>query len=133
MGIELTSIWTPAGLILGFQVSSFAWRLSEEAKVGDKGDIPWLVPADYVNMAGMLVLVLGVFLLPMVNLASVEAARVLCGLGVLLFVGHSFAMAGHYQLFNRRNKRQLEWFPKQEKWAVVATMLVAITISYCHY
>jgi len=46
---DLKDLWTPAGLILGFQVTLFKWRLERESEVGDKGDIPWLVPSDYIS------------------------------------------------------------------------------------
>ena len=55
---DLKDLWTPTGLLLGFQVTLFKWRLEREAEVGDKGDIPWLVPADYVSILGMLTLYL---------------------------------------------------------------------------
>lgn len=71
---ELRDLWTPTGLLLGFQVTLFKWRLEREAEVGDKDDIPWLVPADYVSIFGMLSFVFGVILLPMSGIVSVSMA-----------------------------------------------------------
>jgi hypothetical protein len=125
---ELKDLWTPAGVILGFQMTSFAWRLAEEAKVRNEGDIPWLVPADYLNLAGMLILVFGVFVGPIFPAAAMlpwsKQAVVLFGLGTLLFVGHVFAMAGHYQLFNKTRRgsgMKLTWCPRQEAVTVWCT------------
>lgn len=126
--LHLTDIWIPAGLILGFQVTLFAWRLQEEARVGTKGSVPWLTPADYLNLLGMLVFVLGVYLLPLTGLLNAGQAAVFCGLGVLMFVGHIFAIAGHYQLFNRSRTRTFAWFPVQERIAISIT--VALVIVY---
>ena len=56
---DLKDLWTPAGLILGFQVTLFKWRLERESEVGDKGDIPWLVPSDYISILGMFSFVFG--------------------------------------------------------------------------
>jgi hypothetical protein len=61
---DLKDLWTPTGLLLGFQVTLFKWRIEREANVGDEGDIPWLVPADYVGIGGMLCFLFGVILLP---------------------------------------------------------------------
>ena len=133
MVTELKDLWTPAGIVLGFQVTAFAWRLSEEAAVRNKGSIPWLVPADYMNLIGMLVLVFGVFVAPFFPVGAASPWRethvVLFGLAALLFVGQVFAMAGHYQLFNRTVKgseMRLTWFPLQEKIAVAVTFLVGV-------
>jgi hypothetical protein len=52
---DLKDLWSPAGLILSFQVMSFQWRLERGSEIGDKGDIPWPFPCDF----------LGVVLLPM--------------------------------------------------------------------
>src|SRR5215469_11682673 len=113
VGQELKDLWTPTGLILGFQVTLFKWRLEREAEVGDKGDIPWLVPSDYLSIAGMLILSFGVILLPLSGILSEANARTLFGLGVLFFVGQALGLAGHYQLYNKTKERKFIWFPRQ--------------------
>jgi len=123
---DLKDLWTPTGVLLGFQVTLFKWRLEREAEVGDKGDIPWLVPADYVSLVGMLTFVFGVVLLPLSGLFSIKFATWAFGLGTLLFVGQALGLAGHYQLFNRSKKRQFVWFPVQEKIIVAFTICAAI-------
>lgn len=127
--LKLTDLWTPAGLVLGFQVTLFSWRLTEEAKVGDKLDIAWLTPADYLNLVGMLVFVGGVYLLPMMKLISTRSAAILCGLGTLLFVGYVVSLAAHYQLFNRTSLRKFVWFPMQERVAI--SLAIAVSAAYC--
>ena len=122
----LKDLWTPAGILLGFQLSVLKWRFERETKVGDEGDIPWLIPADYVGLAAVAVFVFGVYLLPIGGLIGDGAARAALGLGALLFAGHFLGLCGHYQLFNRSRVRQFVWFPLQEKLAVGATLLVAV-------
>jgi hypothetical protein len=100
----LKDLWTATGVILGFQMTLFKWRLEEENKVGQNGDVPWLVPSDYVSIVGMLSLVLGVILLPVAGLVGVNVARSAFGLGSLLFLGQALGLAGHYQTFNKRKK-----------------------------
>ena len=80
---DLKDLWTPAGLILGFQVTLFKWRLERESEVGDKGDIPWLVPSDYISILGMFCFVFGVVLLPVSGAVGSKFARWAFGLGTL--------------------------------------------------
>src|SRR3954467_9508511 len=111
---DLKDLWIPTGLLLGFQVTLFKWRIEREAKVGDEGDIPWLVPADYVGIFGMLCFVFGVILLPSIGIIAFPSARMAFGLGALLFIGQHLSLAGHYQLYNRSKPREFIWFPTQE-------------------
>jgi hypothetical protein len=126
---NLKNLWTPTGLLLGFQVTIFKWRMEREAAVGDKGDIPWLVPSDYLSICGMLSFVFGVVLLPVSSLVPVSIARWSFGLGTLLFMGQTLGLAGHYQLYNRTKKRVFVWFPFQEKVIVYVTILIAFLYS----
>ncbi len=127
---DLKDLWIPTGLLLGFQVTLFKWRLEREAEVGDKGDIPWLVPADYLGILGMLAFVLGAILLPLSGVAAIGFARSSFGLGALLFVGQALGLAGHYQLFNRSKKRKFVWFPVQERVVVALAILVGLGYVY---
>lgn len=127
---DLKDLWTPTGLLLGFQVTLFKWRLERESEVGDKGGIPWLVPADYVSIVGMLFFVFGTILLPLSGVVSIGFARGAFGLGALLFVGQALGLAGHYQLFNRTRGRSFVWFPTQEKLVVGLTVLASILYVY---
>jgi hypothetical protein len=34
---DLKDLWTPTGLLLGFQATLFKWRIERESEVGDKG------------------------------------------------------------------------------------------------
>jgi hypothetical protein len=123
---DIRDLWTPTGLLLGFQVTLFKWRLEREAAVGDKADIPWLVPADYVSIFGMLSFVVGVVLIPVLDLGFVKVARAAFGLGTILFVGQALGLAGHYQLYNRSKPREFVWFPIQEKVALGLTTLISV-------
>ena len=128
MTIGYAELSTAAGVLLGFSVTSFMWRIAQEAHVADRGDISWLPPADIVNLAGMIVIVVGVFLAPLASVFTPRLAAWAFGLGALLFVGHCFALAGHYELYNNRTSRSYQYFPVQER--VVVIVLILVVIAY---
>ena len=131
MSIELTDIWTAAGVLIGFQVTSFVWRVSREVEVGKKGDLTWLPPADILNLISMAVAMVGVFVLPIIGLADLSFMRFSFGLAVLLFVGYPFALAGHYDMYNNKTERSMSYFPFQEK--VVVAIMFILVIAYLLY
>ena len=126
--MALESLWGPTGVILGFQMTIFSWRLLEERKVGYRGKTPWLTPSDYLNLSGMLILVFGIYLLPILDIINLKISKILFGLGVFIFIGQALGTAAHYQLFNITKHRKFDWFPKQEK--VVISLVVLIAIAY---
>ncbi|MGH7410020.1 MAG: hypothetical protein ACREJ6_03010, partial [Candidatus Methylomirabilis sp.] len=79
--IEAKDLWTAGGILLGFQITAFSWRVAEESKVAAKDGIVWLPPADYLNLLAMLVTVIGVFVAPVFDLISPGSIRVAFGLG----------------------------------------------------
>lgn len=124
MAIELKDLWTPVGLLLGFQMTILMWRIQQEEAVRAKGDIPWLIPSDYLSILGMLVFVVGTMLLPLAGVVCQKTAETFFGLGALLFVGQLLGVAGHYQLFNLSSPSVPQWLPLQEK-VVLFIVLVA--------
>jgi hypothetical protein len=128
MDIQFADIWTAAGVLIGFQVTTFVWRISREVGVAEQEDITWLPPADILNLLSMVVAMVGVFVLPILNLVGVNFMKLSFGLAVLLFISYPFALAGHYNMYNNKTKRSLSYFPSQEKVVVIiATILV---VSY---
>ena len=123
--MQLSDIWTASGVLLGFQTTSFLWRVSNEVARSREGDLTWLPPADIVNLAAMTAIVLGVFVAPAVGAAFVDSSKIF-GLSAILFVGHCFCLAGHYEMFNPNTTRSMTYFPTQEKIAVGFVVLIAI-------
>ncbi len=129
MNIQLSDVWVAAGVLLGFQITSFAWRLSREVKVGESGDLTWLPPADLLNLASMLVTAIGVFALPILGLSTPDLMKDAFGLALLLFVGYPFALAGHYELYSRGTKRSYLYFPRQERVVVAAVVILTAAFA----
>jgi hypothetical protein len=131
MDFQLTDIWTAAGVLLGFQVTSFAWRVDREVKVGEEGDLTWLPPADFLNLVSMMIVVGGVFTLPILGLVDLIIARILFGLALILFVGYPFALAGHYDMYNNKTPRSYNYWPMQER--VIFAIIFVIAIAYAAF
>ena len=127
--MELKDIWTAAGVLLGFQITVFVMRLQREIAVGEKDDLTWLAPADYLNIAGIVVLAFGVFVSPILVMGGQVFAIRAFGLAIVLFVGNVFGIAGHYELFNPRTKRSHAFCPLQEQIALVVATVGCI--AYC--
>jgi hypothetical protein len=127
---DLKNLRTPAGLLPGFQVTRFKWRLEQEALVGDKGDILWLVPGDYLSILGMLTLLFRTILPPLADFGSAGFARRAFGLGALFFVGQILGLAGHDRLFNRSELREFVWFATQEKIVISLTALTILILAF---
>lgn len=152
--LGIAELWTAAGVLLGFQVTAFMWRIGREIDVSksdtevararasanadddvradqeDHMQPNWLTPSDMVNLAGMVVLVVGVFISPVVwRFDPMFGARAIA-LATLLFVGHCFALAGHYELYNIYSSRSFDYFPVQERVAVVLVALVGAVLLY---
>ena len=126
MGIDFSDLSTAGGVLLGFQVTAFAWRVAHEAQVADEGKLSWIPPADYLNLLAMVVTALSVFVLPAVGAIAVDSVAKLLGFAALIFVGHSFALAGHYELFDPRTKRSYAYFPLQERIVLLVVLLISL-------
>jgi uncharacterized membrane protein YiaA len=123
--VSLMDIWGVAGILMGFQIASFTWRISREVEVGELGDITWLPPADMLNMVSMATLAVGVFVFPILKIADLAFAEHSFGLAVILFIGYPFALAGHYDMYNRE-KRSYEYFTLQERIVILLVAILAI-------
>jgi len=123
---DLKDLWTVGGVLLGFQVTAFSWRVAQESRAAEQNKIVWLPPADYLNLLAMVLTSIGCFVAPVVAVVSVEALRAMLGLAALLFLGHAVALAGHYELYSRGRNRSFVWWPPQEK---VAILLVALVVT----
>ncbi|MFA4918823.1 MAG: hypothetical protein WC581_06185 [Thermodesulfovibrionales bacterium] len=127
MPFDLKDLWTAGGVLLGFEVTAFSWRIKEESMLArEKNEITWLPPADFLNLLAMLAASIGIFVLPVLGFSNLGLVKVLFGLSTILFVGHAFAIAGHYELFNWRTKRSFKYFPMQEKIVIIVVSIVSL-------
>jgi len=128
MNIQPNDIWIAAGVLLGFQVTAFAARINREIAVGERRDLTWLPPSDILNLFSMVVLVAGVFILPVFGFDDPRFMTYAFGLAMLLFLGFPFGLAGHYDMYNNKSVRSYLYFPFQER--VVIAVIAVVAISY---
>jgi len=100
------------GVLLGFQITAFSWRISRELSFRDKHDADELkknneemfvtngiAPSDWLSV---LSIILNVFAVLMMLLGGdSRVALALFGAGLVLFGTYPFAILGHYQMFVR--------------------------------
>ena len=125
--MELKDVWTAAAVLMGFQLTGFAWRLAREMEVDQAGGVNWVPPADYLNLASLVATAFGVFVLPITGLISPDVAECVFGFAVVLFAGYPFALLAHYSLlFNRGTRLPGKYSTKQERLVVASTILAAV-------
>ncbi len=74
--MQLSEIWSAAGFLIALQLGAFSWRLSREISMAERGEVTWLPLAEALNLAALLVAVIGVFLLPIAGYVSLRLLSV---------------------------------------------------------
>lgn len=97
MGVDFDGISTAGGIVAGFAVTAFIFRIQRESSFRSKRAVYWLPPADLLLILALVVDLLGVFSIPLVA-DSVDIARFALGLACLMLAGYAPAMAGHYDI-----------------------------------
>ena len=94
MELTLSQLWTAAAVLAGFQVSAFIWRINREVAVEVEGWPTWLTLPDGIAAASFLMVVVGVFALPLSgSVASTDTVAKLLGLAVIMFATYPFVLA----------------------------------------
>jgi hypothetical protein len=125
-GFGLLDLWKVSGILLASQFGYVLWRVKRELRFRASGQPTWLPPADYLNLLAMLTLVVGVFALPAIGKVPERFAWTAFGLALLSAIGFCFSLLGHYQLFGPKLTDVHYHFPREEKIAVFATILVLL-------
>src|SRR4051794_13243701 len=87
-------VWTAAGVVAGFVVTAYMFRIKREAEMRLEGLSYWLTPSDHVLILSLCVDLIGVFVLPVLG-ASLTVAAYALGWSMLLLAGYPLAAAGH--------------------------------------
>jgi hypothetical protein len=119
--MTLNDLLEIAGIIIGFQLTIFTFRITRELQFDRKNR--WFPLADFINLLSVLVTVSFLFIYPLNNLETydIKLCQKFFGFALLLFVIYPFALIGHYDLFkkhSKRNKRQ-KYVTDQERWVLI--------------
>ena len=131
-GVKLWDLWIVAGVVAGFQIGAFRWRIDRELKMEYQCETVWFPPTDYMLAFSFVALLVWVFILPALGIVSVEcAARGLVASMIPLGV-YPFGLIGHYQLFLPREGRiGRKSFPTGEKWILgVGLVFFLLGVGY---
>jgi hypothetical protein len=82
-GVKLGTLGSAAGVIAGFQVGAFTWRITREVNMSDTGEAVWLPVADLPNLASLAVTLLGVFVTAALDLVGPDGATLAFAWAVL--------------------------------------------------
>lgn len=125
MELDIGYIWAASGFLVTLQLGAFTWRVNREIKMSEKGDINWLPLADILNLIALIVILGGVFILPLLGTKNMKLSQIALGVSIIFFAGYPFALAGHYELFSK-GKRSMKYFPAQERIVIIITILSSI-------
>ncbi len=95
-GLSLWKLWLALIPLIVPQLPYVGWRMRRELKMRAAGQPSWIPPADYLNILSLVVTVGGVFVLPLHGRVSEEFAWSALGLALILAVGFSISILGHY-------------------------------------
>ncbi len=99
MNIEGSSLWSPAIILLGFQLTLLSMRIGREQKMGDAGRPVWIPLAEWLNLGSMMITVFLVIVPSLLGLSDVKFSRFCFAAAVALLGGYPFALSAHYDLF----------------------------------
>ena len=112
--LTYSSVWTAAGVVSGFVVTAYMFRIKREAEMRSAGLSYWLTPADHVLILSLSVGLVGVFVLPVLG-AGLTVAKYALGWSMLLLAGYPLVAAGHYEILlghapeeRRRRRAQVD-------------------------
>ena len=119
--ISLPQLWTAAAVLAGFQFTALTWRISREVGMEASREQTWLTLSDGVTAISFLILVLGVFVIPALDIYSITVAARVLGTALILFASYPFILAGHCNLYCR-------WGKTVPRHRVTKQELIALTL-----
>ena len=128
----LNNFWQVAGVLLGFQVAAFTFRLNRELQFKDRTE-RWFPLADCLNILSMLITVVFVFAIPIAQRRNlnIDSCYFWFGVAMIIFIFYPIALVAHYDLIGQKRDKAQKYLTTQEIF-VVLTAIVA-TIIYSIY
>jgi hypothetical protein len=127
--LAVAELWSAAGVIAGFQIASFSWRIGREVGMAKQGERVWFPYADLLNLCSLMVTLLGVYVAGALGALSFEQSVQAFGWSVLLLTCWPFALLGHYDLLGPRPRtHQRPYLTAQELTVIVIAF--ALSVAY---
>ena len=63
-GVKLWNLWIVAGVVAGFQIGAFRWRIERELRMEEKNQTVWFPVTDWMLVGSFVGLLITVFILP---------------------------------------------------------------------
>ncbi|WP_298141013.1 hypothetical protein [Flavobacterium sp.] len=126
--MKLNELIEIAGILIGFQLTIFTFRISRELTLKRKKR--WFPLPDFINLLSVFITVLFLFLYPLKNIETydIRLCQKFFGFSVLLFVIYPFALIGHYEMFSKASKRSFKqkYITKQETFVLIIGGIISI-------
>ena len=131
-GVKLWNLWIVAGVVAGFQIGAFRWRIERELRMEEKNQTVWFPVTDWMLVGSFVGLLITVFILPTLVNISVECTARLLVVCVIPLAVYPFGLIGHYKLFRpRKGLIDRDPFPMGEKWILrVGMLFIVIGAAY---
>lgn len=129
VSMEVSELWTVAAVLAGFQVSAFIWRINRELTMEKEGEITWLTWAERFLTISFLLLVCGVFLVPLLSSITPNTVAKLLGTAIVVSAVYPFVLAGHYNLYGSWGKEIPRCNVTKQERAVARVSIVLIAAS----
>lgn len=130
--LQASDLITGVGILLGFQVTAFTWRVNRELQFRDKANVGDKVhngssPSDWLSLAAILLNASTIVALLLNAPAAIGLA--LFGVSLVLFATYPFAVLAHYRIF-RRTEHVVGSQPVSTpaEWIIISVGLVVALI-----
>ena len=131
-GVKLWNLWIVAGVVAGFQIGAFRWRIERELWMEEKKETVWFPLTDWMLVGSFVGLLITVFILPTLVNISVECTARLLVVCVIPLGVYPLGLIGHYKLFcPRKGRINRDRFPIGEKW-ILGVGVLFIVIGAAH-
>lgn len=124
--MEFNDLIQIAGILIGFQLTIFTFRISRELTFKKKHRrLP--IP-DIINLLSILITVFFLILYPLKYPETYDKniCQKLLGFSFILFVIYPFALIGHYDLFVKNKNEFSNYATKQEKIVLFLGTIISI-------
>lgn len=138
MSLELPAVL----ILLGLQLTAFAWRVVREIRGDDPVKHPWVPVPDNINLAAAFAVAWWCVLIPLMQPVSpgfvlAPFARAVFAAAVVLLIAHPIVVAAHYRLWdgegrgiNMREATEHPYCTRQEGLLQLIALAAAITVAF---